>query len=109
MLGPMSRVALLFALAACTDREAAQLEDVKAKVCACKTSACAEAAMGNVPKEHVTSNHRTQAVAQQMLDCLSKLYDKEKPSTNPDDVTDPPPVPAAAAAAPPTSAPPAKK
>jgi len=89
MIVTMRRAAMLFALVACTDRETHQLEDVKARVCACKSSACAEAAMADVPKEHVTSNHRTQQTAQQMLDCLAKLYDKEKPSTNPDDVSDP--------------------
>ena len=89
MLGEMLRAAMLFALVACTDRETRELEDVKAKVCACRTSACAEAAMAEVPKDHVTSTHRTQQAAQQMLDCLAKLYDKEKPSTNPDDVSAP--------------------
>ena len=96
----MRRAAMLFALVACTDRETRQLEAVKAKVCACPTSACAEAAMAGVPKEHVTSTHRTQQTAQQMLDCISKLYDKEKPSTNPDELADPEPSPPASARTP---------
>ena len=89
MLWAMRRAAMLVGLVACTDPQASQLETVKAKVCACPTSKCAEAAMAGVPQEHVTSNHRTQQTAQQMLDCLAKLYDKEKPSTNPDDVAEP--------------------
>ena len=83
----MRLAAMLFALVACTDREAAQLEDVKVKVCRCPTSKCAELAMDTLPREHATSNHRTQETAQQMLDCLSKLYDREKPATNPDETT----------------------
>ena len=81
---------MLFGLVACTDPRASQLETVKAKVCACATSKCGEAAMAAVPQDHVTSNHRTQQAAQQMLDCMAKLYEKEKPSTNPDDATESP-------------------
>ena len=91
MLAAMRRAAMLFALVACTDREAAQLEDVKAQVCKCPTSKCAELAMDTLPKDHVTSNHRAQQTAQLMLDCLAKLYEREKPVANPDEITETPP------------------
>jgi hypothetical protein len=85
----MRLAAMMFALAACTDREATQLADVKVKVCACPSSKCADLAMDALPKDHVTSNHRTQLIAQQMLDCYAKLQDREKPVANPDEVSDP--------------------
>ena len=31
------------------------------------------------------ANHRTQAIAREMLECVAKLYAAERPSTNPDD------------------------
>jgi hypothetical protein len=87
MLASMRLAAMLFALitSACTDREADQLADVKSKVCACPTSKCAELAMDALPKQSVASNHRTQETARRMLDCLAKLYDREKPVANPDE------------------------
>jgi hypothetical protein len=72
------------ALAACGDRDAARLEKVKDAVCACKTSSCAELAMKDIPKPDIKATHRSQTIAREMMECLSKLYDAERPSTDPD-------------------------
>jgi hypothetical protein len=87
-------VALLFG---CGDREAARLGEIKTVVCACKTVSCAEIALKSVPKDQIKSTHRAQMIARDMLDCLSKLYDAERPSTDPDAATGPE-TPAAASA-----------
>ncbi len=60
-------------LAACGDKQLAALEAVRAEVCACKQPACAEAAMAKLPKTDIRSDHRTQALATAMLDCLAKI------------------------------------
>lgn len=67
-------------LAACGDRDVAKLAAVKQQVCACKDVACAEAAMKSVPQGDVKPTHREQGIARDMLDCLAKLYDAEKPA-----------------------------
>jgi hypothetical protein len=71
-------------LAGCRDREEMRLEKVKAAVCACKTSGCAELAMKDIPKDDIKASRKSQDVARQMLDCLSRLYDAERPVTDPD-------------------------
>jgi len=75
---------ILVALGACGDRDAARLEKVKAAVCSCKTSSCAELAMKDVPKDDIKATHRSQVLAREMMDCLAKLYEAERPSTDPD-------------------------
>ena len=72
------------ALCACTDREADKLAKVRDQVCGCKTVKCAEAALERVPKHDVESNHRTQRIAREMLDCLADLYGADKPTMDPD-------------------------
>jgi hypothetical protein len=72
------------AFAACSDGNAERMSKVKNAVCACKTSKCAELAMKDVPKDDVKPSHRSQELARDMLDCLAKLYDAERPSTDPD-------------------------
>ena len=68
----------------CRDPEIAHLETVKTEVCDCKTAACADAAIAKVPKVATTSNHRTQQLARDMLDCLHKLYMQDQPNLDPD-------------------------
>ena len=75
------------ALGACGDRQAARLEKIKDAVCACKTSSCAELALKDVPKNDVKATRRSQVIARAMLDCMSKLYEAERPSTDPDATT----------------------
>ena len=69
---------------ACRDREAVRLEKVKAAVCACKTSGCAELAMKDIPKDDIKASRKSQELARQMMDCLARLYDAERPVTDPD-------------------------
>ncbi len=74
------RAVIWVALAsACSDSQEVRLEKVKDEVCACKTAGCAEKAMKSVPQQDVVSNHRTQQLARDMLDCLAKLYEAERP------------------------------
>ncbi len=84
----MSRALLALALlVACRNGGEEQLARVKAAVCACKTASCAETAMKGVPQAPVASSHRSQQLARDMMDCLSKLYDDQRPSTDPDAAT----------------------
>jgi hypothetical protein len=71
-------------LAACGDDQVERLTAIKDEVCACKTAECGEAAMKKVPQENIASNRKTQRVASQMLDCMQKLYDSDRPTTDPD-------------------------
>jgi hypothetical protein len=75
-------MALVIPLGACRDGREAQLAKVKETVCGCKTAGCAEAAMKDVPQSEIVSNHRTQLLARQMLDCLAKLYDEQRPDSD---------------------------
>ena len=79
----MQRLAIVIALAACSDRGSTQVEDISNKVCACKTSKCAQAALDELPKEPPNSSRRVQLAATEARNCLAKLLDEEKP--NPDD------------------------
>jgi hypothetical protein len=81
--------ALIFVLLAglacsCQNAEAVALERVKQRVCACKDVACAEAALAEVPHGDAKASHHAQSIARDMLDCLAKLYDAQRPSTDPD-------------------------
>jgi hypothetical protein len=81
--GSVILVALALALGGCRDREVAQLEHVKKAVCACKDTRCAEAALKELPQGEVQANHRERGLARDMLDCLAKLYEAERPVTDP--------------------------
>ncbi len=65
---------------ACGNAEVEQLEKVKGEVCSCKDSKCAEAAMTALPKDQIKAGHQAQLIARQMLDCLSRLYEAERPA-----------------------------
>lgn len=93
---------------ACRDPRLEELQAIRHDVCACKTSACAEAAMKRMPAGDVRSDHVAQKVALDMMKCLSELYDRERPSTGPDaeaPADDPPAAPPAAPPATPPAAP----
>jgi len=77
-------ISVALGTAACGDREAMRLEKVKEAVCACKTSSCAELALKDVPKDEAKASPRSQAIARAMLECMAKLYEAERPSTDPD-------------------------
>lgn len=66
-------------LAACKGHELKKLERVRDEVCACKTVACAETAMGKLPTKTVESTPRSQQLARAMLDCLAELYETDRP------------------------------
>ena len=40
--------------------------------------------MKRVPQDAIESDHRTQKIAREMLECLAKLYVAERPTTDPD-------------------------
>jgi hypothetical protein len=74
----------------CGDREAEKLRHVKDAVCECKDVKCAEAALRQLPSgDEVKRSHRSQVQAREMLDCMAKLYEAERPSTDPDAATSP--------------------
>jgi hypothetical protein len=71
-------------LGGCNDHGAAKLTKIKNKVCACASASCAEQALADVDKAGAVANHRTQAIARAMMDCLAKLEAAERPTTDPD-------------------------
>ena len=68
----------------CDDHGASKLAKVRDDVCACKTPQCAESALEAVPKQDIVSDHRSQRIAREMLDCLAELYAGERPDDDPD-------------------------
>jgi hypothetical protein len=100
----MQRALLAIAfLAGCKSDEVTQLETVKKEVCACKDLrltdtprekrpaeriACGEAGMKKLPKKDHTAGHREQQLAKDIHNCLARLYDEDRPSTDPDQPQD---------------------
>ena len=78
-------IVVALGLAACRESQVDRLTAIKARMCACKTASCAEAALHEVPQQDIESNHRTQAVARDMMECMARLYEAERPSDDPDD------------------------
>jgi hypothetical protein len=78
-------VIVVWLLAACHESQVDKLAAIKARVCACKTASCGEAALRDVPQQSIESTPRTQAVARDMMECLSKLYAAERPGDEPDE------------------------
>jgi len=108
----LARIAILVTLVACNDQDAERLTAIKVKVCACKTASCAEQELKHVPETPIKSTHRTQEIARDLLDCIARLQDAERPSTDPDELELAAPSgdqqAGAPAGAPPTLAPPSK-
>ncbi len=78
-------IVISLALAAgCGDPGVAELAIIRDEVCACAKATCAETAMKRVPATAVPNNHRSQTIAREMMDCLAKLYEAERPTTGPD-------------------------
>jgi hypothetical protein len=67
-------------VAGCERHELKKMERVRDEVCACKTVACGEAALAKVPQKNVKSTPKSQAIARDMLDCMAKLYDEDRPA-----------------------------
>lgn len=76
---------IALALAAgCRDPGVVELEGIRDEVCKCADAKCAEAAMARVPQKEAPNDHRSQKIAREMMDCLAKLYEAERPATGPD-------------------------
>lgn len=84
MLHRMRFVILLALVAGCRDQGISKLEALRDELCACKDAACGQATMAKVPSVEVSNTHRSQTIAREMLDCLSKLTSAERPETGPD-------------------------
>lgn len=74
-------LALGAAAAGCGDPQLARLSEIREDVCACKTAACGEEAMKRVPELAIESDHRSQKLAREMIDCMAKLYLASRPGT----------------------------
>lgn len=85
-------ICVALTLAGCRDKELDKLAKTRAEVCACKTVKCAEAALDHVPKTNVEPSPRAQRIAREMLDCVAKLYDADRPTQDPD-APEPEPAP----------------
>jgi hypothetical protein len=70
--------ALVAYLPACSDPQTEYLAGIRDQVCACKSAECAEKAVATVPQKDVKSTPKTQKLANEMLDCLAKLYRSEQ-------------------------------
>jgi hypothetical protein len=70
--------------AGCGRRGETKLEHVRDAVCRCQTASCADDAMKAMPQDEIVSTPRTQKIAREMLDCLSRLYEDGRPTTDPD-------------------------
>jgi hypothetical protein len=80
-------------VAGCRDPGITELEDIRDEICRCKSAKCGEDAMKRVPTREAPNNHRSQAIAREMMDCLAKLYEAERPETGPDETADDPTTP----------------
>jgi hypothetical protein len=76
-------------LGGCRNRDVERLMTIKDHVCACKTVSCAQQEMKGVPESAIKPTHRTQAIARDMLGCLARLHEAERPTTDPDAEIDP--------------------
>lgn len=103
----LSRIAILVTLIACGEHDTERMTAIKSKVCACKTASCAEQEMKVVPEQPIKSTPRIQGLARDMMDCLARLQDAERPSTDPDEQGIEPPSTAPSTIEPPVTAPPA--
>jgi hypothetical protein len=77
-------ICVALALCACKDSKVAKLGKIRDELCACKTSRCGEEVLDRVPKKEVEPSPRAQQIAREMLNCLAALYDKERPTQDPD-------------------------
>lgn len=80
----MHRALVLVALLGCGDKQLENLEQIRDEVCACKTSACAQAAMKRVPQDKLKAGPKMQRVAAAMMDCVAKINETDRPSTDTD-------------------------
>lgn len=85
MIVAMRRAAVIaIALLGCRDESLRQVKAIRDEVCSCQTAECGEQAMKRLPRHDGTPHHRAQALAAEMMTCMSKLYLKDRPSEDPD-------------------------
>jgi hypothetical protein len=80
-------------LCGCRDPDVQHVKAVRDEVCACKTVSCGEEAVKKLPTHNIKASHRQQSLANEMLTCMSKLYLKDRPTTDPDTGSADPPKP----------------
>ena len=106
MLRAMSRlpslivIAVAITLCGCHDPELEKLRDVRNQVCKCETAECADAALGELDPHAKRTDHRAQAIANEMLTCLAKLYANGRPITDIDAEPDETPITSPGSSAP---------
>jgi hypothetical protein len=76
-------------LAGCRDEGIVELEGIRDDVCKCKDAKCGEEAMKRVATSDVPNSRRSQVIAREMMDCLARLYEADRPTTGPDDGAEP--------------------
>jgi hypothetical protein len=81
----MHRALVLVALLGCGNKQLENLEQIRDEVCACKTPACAQTAMKRVPQDKLKSGPKMRAVAAAMMNCVAKINDRDRPSTDTDE------------------------
>jgi hypothetical protein len=74
---------IAIALCGCRDPELDHMRTIKEEVCKCKTADCGEAAIKKLPVRDKPSA-KEQALANDMLNCMARLYLKDRPDTDPD-------------------------
>lgn len=77
-------ICVALATVACGDSDADKLAKIRDEVCACKTATCAEQALDRVPQSTLEPSPRAQRIAREMLDCLAELYERGRPTQDPD-------------------------
>jgi hypothetical protein len=83
-------LAIAILMFGCRDQQLASIEAIRDEVCACETAACGEAALKKVPQDKLKAGPKMQEAGGKMMDCLAKLYERGRPSTDIDeDVTSP--------------------
>jgi hypothetical protein len=80
----MHRALVLVALLGCGNKQVENLEQIRDEVCACKTPQCAQDAMKRVPQDKLKSGRKMQLVAAEMMNCVAKINERDRPSTDPD-------------------------
>lgn len=75
---------IAIAFCGCRDPETTRVQTVRDQVCGCKTVPCGEEAMKSLPSRDVRPGPRSQKLANEMLTCMSKLYLRDRPTTDPD-------------------------
>ena len=77
-------LAIAFLATACGDEQLERMTAIKDEVCACKTPACGQTAIAKMGEVKVKADRKAQRLARAMLDCMAKLNEAGRPTTDPD-------------------------